>query len=514
MRLNVKHLLRKLYLILSPKSKNFSQKKLSFIPAKEIDLLIWGCNEFSSHLCKLLEASNANIVAFIDNNTDNAEFCGKPVYDLQQFKTNKALDQIPIVIATQHNMNSGIPSVDFESIRQFKIKLIEIVNEHKINNPLLHPAAMADFIDYDYPNRIIAFGTQGAGNTIYNHIFIKLNEAYHRKFKTRNDDAHFIETMCYEYEQCIKQIISDTIYSMGGHNIMSGPWKISTTIIEFIAGKDKIYIHAFPTRDHITHRAYGYHTIPSMGYIDKLKLNQFILYFLIRNPLDIIVSRLNKHNSINKTTSHIDPAVFCYISRRVIDQLDYWTPNLSRLEVLRYEDLMINPIQNISNIMTQLTLKPSKSLAKTIWDQLGFKQLPHAPKKHFTGGGTGKWEKYFKNEHLSYLKKHGMEKVLEKYGYHDELERFRNLCSSISQDEWEGQTYDHHYTLDSCTLDEDQNTFQYLQAIYGKDNCIECGNLYISSKNPDLLAKAKRAFENEYVQKIVLAGSHPAHRLV
>jgi hypothetical protein len=291
---------------------------------------------------------------------------------------------------------------------------------------------------------------------------------------------------------------------------MIAPWKIGTTVIRFTAENVKGHIYAFSTRDHITHRAYGYHTIASMSYIEKLKSQKFFLYFLIRNPLDMMVSLIKKQNN----SEHIDTALIYSVSRNVIGQLNYWVPYLSKLDVLRYENLINNPIQKILNIMTKLKIKPSKSIATHIWDQVGFKQLPSAPKNHFTGGGAGKWEKYFKNEHLSYLKNLGIENLLEKYGYLDVLERFRILYSSIPQGECETNTDDPRYTTARITLDEHQDTLQFLQPRQGPENCVECGSLYIQSNNPELLNKIKNAFENEYIQKIMLAGAHPDYRLV
>src|SRR5947207_11542000 len=103
----------------------FATKVSSHRQTKNINLLIWGCNEFSEHLYTLLETNGVNILGFIDPELASKNFCNKPVYDPETFKTKSELASTPIIIASPHIMTRHGPRVDFESIRQFKIHFLE-----------------------------------------------------------------------------------------------------------------------------------------------------------------------------------------------------------------------------------------------------------------------------------------------------------------------------------------------------------------------------------------------------
>lgn len=463
------------------------------------DIFIWGCNDFSLHLCHLLARHNVNVIGFIDPHYTHSEFCKKPVYHSQVFREKTEYAQIPVVIALPHELGFKGPVVNFESIRQFKLRLMEIITDYQIHNPLLHPATLLDISNCTYPKKIIAFGVQGSGNTIYNHIFIKLSEVYARKFQTFNADAHFFEKLCYEYEQCLKQILTDSVYSAGGRDIMVAPWNIGSSAIAFMYGDKKSHLFTLPTRDHITHKAYGYHNIPSEKNLEKLIQKKFKLFLMARNPLDIILSILKKRKGVDKNRQ-IDFELFSHISRKVVKELTHWSLYFSKLEMLRYEDLINQPIQQIAHVMRKLDIKPSASVAKKLWSQLGFKQLPQAPKEHFNGGGAGKWEQYFTSEHLAYLNEIGIQSVLEIYNYHDALEKFKAKLPA--------QELQVKPALSLQTLDNHQHALNHLQKNHG-DSFTQNGCFYLGTDNPELLRKMKVILDNEYIKKLLAAGRLP-----
>lgn len=504
MRLNKQFITQKIFEIRSAVSA-LKQKKDAPLTTAKTDVFIWGCNPFSLNLYHLLTRNNVNVIAFIENNYPHSSYCNKPVYKPEAFKTKSEYSSIPIVIAATHSMGFTGLIVNFESIRQFKLKFTEIITDHQIHNPLLHPAALLDVSNCTYPKKIIAFGIQGSGNTIYNHIFIKLIEAHGRKFKTLNVDAHFFEKLCYEYEQCLKQTLSDIIYTAGGRDIMIAPWNIGTSAAAFVYENKKSNLFTLPTNDHVTHRAYGYHNIPSVNTLEKVLARKFKLFLMSRNPLDIILSILKKRKGIDKN-KQINFDLFCVISHKVVNELTHWSSYFSHLERLRYEDLMQNPVQQITNVMRKLGIRPSVSTAKKLWAQLGFKQLPQAPKNNFNGGGSGKWEQHFKSEHLAYLHVLGIQSVLELYGYAEALEKFREKIRGLSPHELQVKLMADNYAQVLPTLDKHEYALAHLSSVHAEGGFGENGCFYVGSDNPELVSKMRVMLDNEYVRKLVGAG--------
>lgn len=473
-------------------------------------IVIWGCNEFSEYLHLLFE-KNIDMAAFIDVDTTAKQFCGKPVYDPETFKSMSAFKDVPVLLATPHHVSLKGPSIDFESIHQFKKLLNIIINRYKIKNPVIHPSALIDIISSPFPNKVLAFGLQGSGNTLYNHILIKLIDQYPRQFRNFDIISNFFEAVSYEYQQCILQVIGDVISACGIENYHVVPWKIGMTKINFYhsQGEGETQIFSFATRSHITHKSYGYHEIPSHSYLSKLIKLQFKLFFIIRNPLDIIVSIIKKRYAYDANTKNIDNQKFCLISKITIEQLKLWLPYLSLMPNLKYEDVITNPIKQIMSLMKMLNLRPSLKVANNIWKEVGFKQLPNAPENHFKGGGSNKWEKFFTYTQLRYLQSQDIESVLRDYGYLNCLQQFRKILDSQSGKETSFDMPEIHFSPNCCTIDELQETSAYLEAMLGKD-CLECsGPLLIASKNKKLLEKTKQLIDNDYIHKLVLAGHYP-----
>lgn len=492
-----------------------------------MNILIWGCNDFSERLFKVLLGSSVNVISFIDDN-QSPTFCGKPVHHPSVLQTTSSLDEIPVVIATPHLVKNNIPIIDFESIRQFKIKIQEIIATYKINNILLHPSALVDILDTPYHDKIVTYGLQGSGNTIYSHIMqrIKQNSGIKTAFLNRinrlfpisnsDDVPTFFEKMCYEYTQIIHQIISDIIYQIGGSRIQGAPWKTSTAHFNCLTDTgEEMSIFSFSTRDHIICSNYSYHQLPTIETLEMLHLRKFNLFFIMRNPLDIIISILNKESALDKKNKKIDQKMFAGLSIWVINTLTKWHPFLEKVKLLRYESLIQDPIDQINNLRSELDMSRRNKIAKKIWDQVSFRRLPGATAENFWQGGSGKWEKYLNKEHMAFLKFHGMEDVLRKYNYLDVLSKFQSYIANISVDFQ--KEVSNRFLVDYREYPygfDNDNTLDVSKQLYGDNNYIQLDHVLLGSKNTAFLEKAAKAFDNSYIKMVSLCGAHPDYKIV
>jgi hypothetical protein len=211
--------------------------------------------------------------------------------------------------------------------------------------------------------------------------------------------------------------------------------------------------------------------------------------------------------------------IFCETSSAVINQLNVWQPTSSLLSHFYYDNLVQNPILEIKNIMKKLEIKPSDRIAKKIWKQLSFQQLSTAPRDHFWSGGSGKWEKYFKDEHISFLKDKGIEEVLESGNYIDELNAFKKRSAHISPDEWQSHCEDKllndvKNSVKNFYGDENHNTSTFLQNLHGKANCIAGDYFNITGSDIEKVKKIESMLNKQYIKTIVLSSAHPEFRIV
>lgn len=488
---------------------------ISLKSEKKMEIILWGCNDFSESLYQLLSQTDIKVIAFIDPTAQTTQFCGKPLYSPNDFKTHRDLANTPIVVAAPHDMTNNMPHINFETIRQFKLRIQEIANEFAIANPLLHPAALVDFLQIDFSNKIITFGLAGSGNTVFNHLLQKIQPLLPSiPFASR-----FFEQLCYEYTQIIHQIATDIIFSIGGNTIHVGPWKVGTSHFNYLFNHETNSVYSFQTRDHIICSNYGYHVLPTAASVKQLQSRKFKLFFILRCPLDTLLSLVKKNEGIDAETKTIkNNDALLHSAFYVLKVLSTWRDTNIALPQLRYEQLLNDPINYICDIMRTLDIEPDKAFAHSVWQEIGLKELPNVPKNHFWQGGARKWEKYLTQEHLAFLKAQGIEKVLEDYNYPDSLKTFKNLTAKHSTEDFAQYKADRFKETAKMLKVSDHNfdtanTKEFLEFLFDEPNLCSLEHVLMGSKNRAHLNSMKQAFDNKFVKLITQAGSHPECRV-
>lgn len=469
-----------------------------------MDIYIWGCNDFSARLLSVLQKTPVSVLGFIEDGQPLTSFKGLAVYSPDTFKKHNI--KVPIVIAAPHKMIFSMPLMRMKSMQQFKELIQHITNDYQISNELLHPVALLDFVPLEFKNKIILFGMQGSGNVIFTHLFQDLLKIYFPFFLKRDKTTAFFEIMSREYMHITQQVVTDAIHLVGGHEVRSVAWKIGTSHINCKLNQHDCSIYSFATREHLALATPMYHQIPSESYLKKLLAKKFKLFFIMRNPLDIILSSLNKAKHVNQTDKHVDDALFEATALWVIDQLRAWEPQLRYFTVLHYEELIAQPRKTIKKMMRYLRLPPLGFVANRLWHKHGFKQLPNTFNDHFWKGGIGKWEQYFTKNQLLFLQSCGIENSLETYHYADILARFKQAIGDMTQDSVTINDLSERHRC--CYGDETMNTAEFLERQHGSHHCTFAGSFILQAHDDETRRKFKGVFENDYIQKIAAAGAH------
>ncbi len=163
-----------------------------------------------------------------------------------------------------------------------------------------------------------------------------------------------------------------------------------------------------------------------------------------------------------------------------------------------------------------MRLLPFGLLARKIWRQFAYKQLPLSFSNHFWKGGTGKWEKYFKPAHLLYLQQYGIEDVLQAYGYSDELARFKMLVAAIPGEAVAAFTQEQRAAIPvvkNYYRDEQYATATFLRDTNGDANCVELDEMTIVATDDATRANVSEVLNNPYLKTIIAAGAQRDNRL-
>ena len=490
-----------------------------------MNILIWGCNRFAESLHICLENTTVNVVAFVDK-ISGKSFCRKPVIHPDLLGELDEHHDTPIIIASQHDFSSNLPAITFESTRQFKAMIDEITSKYTLQNTLHHPSSLIDVLHLTFPMKMATFGLPGSGNTLYSHIFrlILQKNRWHTiwqhlkaklfKHKTPNLNDYF-EKLAYEYQQIIYQVINDAIYQADGKRIHGSPWQLGTSHFSFLTDEEeKAGVFSFHTRDHIVHSNYGYHKMPTQQQLNELNLRQFKVFMVIRNPLDTIISVLKKNVSTKDNTELVADQYFAREAIATLETLkDLQKFTAHDASMIKYEDLIMHPVSQIRKIMRKLGKKNTSKAANRIWSQVSFRALPGATTENFWQGGTGKWESHFQNQHLAFLKYHGIEKILSHYGYHDILDKFKAKTDGMTQ-EYQSAISNHFLSFGKGdpTRYLNQNTQDTIEKNYGENNYIKLPHLIIACRNQAFLKKAASVLDNQYINQIVLCGHSPKQK--
>lgn|SRR3990167_789375 len=185
---------------------------------------------------------------------------------------------------------------------------------------------------------------------------------------------------------------------------------------------------------HKTHRAYTY-----INYQQPLiPLDQCLgaIHF-VRNPLDVAISLANHFNfTIDDAIKMMGDESFALYHFPLRQRLLSWSmhieswvsSNATNLLFLRYEDMIMTPLEAFSKAATFLKLNVSLNLIeqalshssfdklKAFEDEIGFLDKPRNLKHFFRKGIAGDWKTTLSKKQIQQIiKDHG--KVMQKFGY-------------------------------------------------------------------------------------------------
>lgn len=170
-------------------------------------------------------------------------------------------------------------------------------------------------------------------------------------------------------------------------------------------------------------------------YADYLKLAS------IRNPMGVINSAVFSINAITSEyiTKYIDDFnedefreimalykltdldLFEGLVKFLKEYLDEFIPVMDEFNVIRWEDIINNPIETIKLIAKKIEVDIGDEEAKKVWDKLDHRNLPIHHLFNFRKGHgvVGEWKQRLTNHHLKIFEKYNFNEYLKLLGYEE-----------------------------------------------------------------------------------------------
>jgi hypothetical protein len=171
---------------------------------------------------------------------------------------------------------------------------------------------------------------------------------------------------------------------------------------------------------------------------------------LMRDPRDQIISHMFhiKRDSLNPWHQRImaldhDEALMMCIEGRpglisttsMIKLTKSWLNERNKAICVRYEDLLLNPVQELSRVFEYLGIKVNKDLVRTIIERNRFERLSVGRRiwriarkpgqedtgSHFRKGIIGDWRNHFNEAHIQCFKELAGKTLIE-WGYEKDLD--------------------------------------------------------------------------------------------
>ncbi len=170
------------------------------------------------------------------------------------------------------------------------------------------------------------------------------------------------------------------------------------------------------------------------GYRDYVK------YASVRNPIGILNSAVFSLNALSSEyiQKFVPPELDNHAMREGLalykfTDLDFFeglvrflAPHLREFlrhrhgyTVMRWEDLITDPLPTIRRLATAAGIDVSESFARDLWTKLDRVNLTQAHKHNYRPGAgiVGDWKKWVVNEHLEIARRHGLEEIAAELGY-------------------------------------------------------------------------------------------------
>ncbi|MCI4627140.1 MAG: sulfotransferase domain-containing protein [Candidatus Magnetoovum sp. WYHC-5] len=394
------------------------------------DIIIWGIGKQAERFVDYLAEVGINVKHYVDLHNAGNMFRGKLVLSPNKFKHDFFPKDrlIPIVITSQSEAAED----------RFAHTVDYIVNDlGLLNAKLLHPAFLIDHVALKYSGRAVTIGFPRTGNWLLKFIIMKLLE---KTTEVKGEKEVFFEGLASNHYHTLVDTLNGS-FALCKPKVMN-IFSIKRDVLSCFAYKYREFMHFsdIKTKAFLTHKFFHSHDHPvNIAPFRQMGYNVFVP---VRNPMDVIISfafkfvhtviSMEPERDLNKTES---PFREIYGDVRLAN-LDWFEDMAARtkayyeefinlqnedMHVVRYEDIITNPIAIIQEIAIRLGVEASEDEIRSIWNEYGFKPLMPGEKTHMFKPGAGKWKKYFTKHHVDILKSLDYPALLREYGYNEEL---------------------------------------------------------------------------------------------
>ena len=312
---------------------------------------------------------------------------------------------------------------------------------------ILHPSFFAEYAQVKFRDRILVAGANRSGSTLLFNVLKRLMD-----FNVSNDskDLTMFSELSKSHYDLLTTYLNNIFKNAGASYSSTGA--VTFRYIDYVGAAEKVCFFLSPIRAqrYFFDKIHRTHTPINVDMINRAEELNYPIFVPIRNPLDIIVSNAFELEYVfynmfpgedldlvesdfreNYGRAHFTnldwfEGISAYVKKHMESYLTY----KSKCTMVKYEDLMMDPVGKMKELSELLCVKPiPESTLKKTWEtQLYCKPLA-TYKAHMFRPGIGKSKQYLCREHIDILKKFKFGALLKELGYDTSLESSQSINS-------------------------------------------------------------------------------------
>lgn len=384
-------------------SINYDPGKVFF---KEV--ILAGTPDYFTLYCQLILSMGVKIKAVVSDTEDAPE----GAISLRDYMTRRELRDVPVIVLDHVREGDSC-------FLEFADRIIKecIVGKRHLP-PLFHSAIITGMIDGLAEGAWLNSGYPGSGNALISNILEEIYETYCRDQIKPVGPVQVMSTMLGDYMfksmfDAFFRIVKGLDIDEYVHYVGISSWIYHIKLM--LKDGTRIIIYNMP-RTLFAGRHVMEHFMWTREARELYRRQGNHCFFTVRNPFDTLAS--NAAKTFRPLLRGIyDERFFRSAVKQYATHLRLALEGADLLTFVRYEDILSDPVKQISRIAQAQGYDLGEDSAAEIWDKLGFKPLKHVKSKtHLYKPGESKL-KFFTKEQAAIMKEHGLDELSAAFGY-------------------------------------------------------------------------------------------------
>lgn len=376
--------------------------------SKPHQVILWGSFAPLHDYLALLHEAQIQVACLVDPLNERTGGGAVPVRSVPGFCQDiEVYRGVPIVVLENRRSSSNSDPL-WEAVKTLTYEL-------QIDNRLLDPVFVADYVPLRFPGRILAGGFPGSGNGVVQATIETLLPEPAEPLAGRE---HLVSFLAGQRHGHLHHRLERSFPDIGRK--VSGMSHQRYGRVNWLAmgHTNEIFVlYDLPDRAHLLSTVHKTHEILSSDIFDRFVAMEYRPLVAMRHPLDTLVSMAAK---LCKPPSLV-LANLEWFQKMATALRDYCAAVLDaddRATLVHYERLITDPLVAITEIAAAMGRDCSPQRASDVWEQVGFRPLHFSP-GHLWQPGVGKWRKYLCQAHLEIVGRLGLDTLAAELGYHD-----------------------------------------------------------------------------------------------